>query len=224
MELTDELREGVLVITVVGTVSEGGADMDAFTKRLSALADPAVAVGKSIVFDLSQCDQLHGGFRPLMFLRRNAPEHIHIAMAALQPLVLEKCRMRRVDWVVPVYETVQQAVAATINPPVPVQTIRGFAFESDLTLAELKLRLRDVTGTDWKDGDSAYYGDYLGGRLSAEAVVRIYSVKIGYVANLRFYSKARDAIAQLQGAQSRLVNVILPAIGCRNARPCEPLE
>ena len=111
-----------------------------------------------------------------------------------------------------------------IDPPVPVQTIRGFAFESDLTLAKLKLRLRDVTGINWEDGDSAYHGDYLGGRLSAEAVVRIYSVKIGYVANLRFYSKARDAIAQLQGAESRLVNEILPAIGCRNARPCEPLE
>ncbi len=76
----------------------------------------------------------------------------------------------------------------------------------------------------WKDGDSAWYGDYLAGRLSPEAVGRIYPSGTGFIVNLRFYSERGDAVTQLETASRRLLLEVLPFLEAHDVTVCEPLD
>jgi hypothetical protein len=68
------------------------------------------------------------------------------------------------------------------------RTLLGWSFNTPLTLKEMKTRLNSLSSSSfspqsssqWTDGDSAWYGDYLAGRLSPEAVGRIYPSGTGF--------------------------------------------
>ena len=106
----------------------------------------------------------------------------------------------------------------------PEQGTLGWRFKSGLTLEEMQALLSKMGVAGWSLGDSERLGDYLGGRLTEEAVGRIYKVKDGYVVNLRFFSKEGDAAAQLGLAKKRLLEEILPAVSARDVKAAEPLD
>jgi hypothetical protein len=108
------------------------------------------------------------------------------------------------------------------------RTTRGFTFQSDLSLAQMKQILEAGGKQMWVSGDSEWHGDYLGGSLSPEAVARIYPVKIPgrFHVSLRFVIEAGDpnCNAKLLQAEWILLKQVLPAIEGRDAQPAEPLE
>jgi len=100
----------------------------------------------------------------------------------------------------------------------------GWAFQSALSLLQMKAALDAGSDTPWTLGDSEHLGDYLGGRLTEQAVARIYVVEDGFVVNLRFTSLAGDVRLQRQDAERRLLGEILPLVLARDTTPTDPLE
>lgn len=105
----------------------------------------------------------------------------------------------------------------------PIQKM-AWSFKSDLKPAEMLKRLNAAWSKPWTEGDSEHLGDYLGGRLTPEAVGRIYKVRDGYVVNLRFYSEKGDEAQQLIEAQTVLVSKVLPIVEARDVEAADPLE
>ncbi len=105
-----------------------------------------------------------------------------------------------------------------------VQTTLGWRFKSSLSLVEMKKRLDMLGPNPWRDGDSGRHGDYLGGKLTEEAVARIYKVGDGFIVNLRFFSTQGEPVSQLAISKERLVNQVLPATEARDVSPAAPLE
>lgn len=105
-----------------------------------------------------------------------------------------------------------------------IQTTLGFTFKSPLSLGEMKSRLNAAGPEAWVDGDSHHHGDYVAGRLTDEAVARIYDVGNGFIVNLRFFSKEGDPVAQMAVAKERLLNTVLPTVDARNVTPAPALE
>ena len=103
-------------------------------------------------------------------------------------------------------------------------TTRAWAFTSQLSLEAMKPCLEAASGGAWRDGDSAWHGDYLGGRLSEYSVARIYEVDAGYVVHLRFHCPHADALERLSADQMRLLEVVLPAAQAKNVRMTEPVD
>jgi len=84
--------------------------------------------------------------------------------------------------------------------------------------------LNPTSARPWMLGDSEHLGDYLGGRLTEEAVARIYVVQAGFLVNLLFTSLTGDVKAQLQVAQQRLLENILPLLCASDVTATDPLE
>ncbi len=108
-----------------------------------------------------------------------------------------------------------------------ISSTQGWAFQSSLSLEQMKGRLDATFETPWSLGDSHYLGDYLGGRLDENVVVRIYMVESGFVANLRYRSLDDDVIdanKQISNGERLLINRVLPMILAQNITPTEPLE
>lgn len=107
------------------------------------------------------------------------------------------------------------------------RTTLDFRFESDLPFVEMKRALTIATGEDWVYGDSEWYGDYLGGSITPEAVARIYPTKRTTLFHvcLRFVTSAAEtnAVARMREAERTLLGQILPAIHAHNIQPAEPL-
>lgn len=103
-------------------------------------------------------------------------------------------------------------------------TTGAWAFTSWLSLEQMKPHLEAASGVVWRDGDSAWHGDYLGGHLSEDSVARIYEVASGYVVHLRFHCPLSDAPERLRRDEARLLEVVLPAICAEAVRATEPLD
>lgn len=103
-------------------------------------------------------------------------------------------------------------------------TIHAWAFSSPYSLEAMKPHLEAASGVLWSDGDSAWHGDYLGGRLSKDSVARIYEVGLDYVVHLRFLCPHADALERLRRDETRLLEVLLPAVNAVNAHVTEPLD
>ncbi len=107
------------------------------------------------------------------------------------------------------------------------RTIVAFTFECDLSLAQMKRTLDAQCQREWTFGDSEWHRDYLGGRLTAEAVARIYAVRNGRTCHvdLRFVAEAADPEGKFKflEAQHKLLEQVFPAIQGRNIQPAEPL-
>lgn len=116
--------------------------------------------------------------------------------------------------------------------PLPQPTLRtrlAFAFSADLTMEEIKARLQAAGPWVWSDGDSHYYGDYLGTRaVPHDGVLRIYEGdppgRRRYSINLRYYSTrpVDDAMHDLQALKARVLSEVLPSLGARDVAPAEP--
>lgn len=100
----------------------------------------------------------------------------------------------------------------------------GWTFQSRLGFSQMKDALNPTSARPWLLGDSEHLGDYLGGRLTEQAVARIYVVQAGFLVNLLFTSLNGDAKAQLQVAQQRLLEHVLPLLGALDVTATAPLE
>jgi hypothetical protein len=106
-----------------------------------------------------------------------------------------------------------------------IATIRlGWTFSSPLRFSEIKSKLDAASEKPWVVGDSEHLGDYLGGRLTEEAIARIYTTQEGFAVNLRFTSLDGPAKAQLEAAERKLLSEILPLIEAYEILESDPLE
>ena len=105
------------------------------------------------------------------------------------------------------------------------RSMSALEFRSGLSLAQMKQALEEAGKRPWHFGDSEWHGDYLGGSLSPQTVLRIYAMKGCYRAVLRFVSETGDARAweKFMGAQKLLLQTILPLIHAESIQPAEPL-
>ncbi len=92
----------------------------------------------------------------------------------------------------------------------------------------MKVRLDASVGRAWVVGDSHFLGDYLGCRIEADMVVRIYDTgSSSYVANLQFYSFDDDEVsanARIERAESTLLEEKMPLVEAVNVLPTMPIE
>ncbi|AUX27743.1 uncharacterized protein SOCEGT47_083410 [Sorangium cellulosum] len=103
-------------------------------------------------------------------------------------------------------------------------TTLAWSFKSDLSQDEMLRRLDERWPSTWSISDSGRHGDYVAGRLTPEAVARIYEDGPGFVVHLRFSSPGGDVRAQLLAAQQRLIVEVLPLVGARDVDTTEPLD
>ncbi len=108
------------------------------------------------------------------------------------------------------------------------RTTVACAFQSDLSLAQMKKVLDANWPQNWVFGDSELHSDYLGGRLTPEAVARIYVVKEinGFVVNIRFLAEAGDpnGKAKFTEAQRSFLERVLPLIHAHEVERAETIE
>ena len=104
------------------------------------------------------------------------------------------------------------------------RTTIGYAFKSPMSLSDMEQALKTGWPRPFEIGDSDRYGDYLGGRVSDEAVAKIYDVRGSYVVNLAFASTHGDVPTQLAAAKHALLNKVLPLLSARDVVEAEPLD
>jgi hypothetical protein len=103
----------------------------------------------------------------------------------------------------------------------------AWSIASAVAHGQMKARLDAAYGTSWSWGDSAIHGDYLGGKVTPEGVVRIYEVGDRFVVELRFYSTAAStatAAEQLAAAKASTLEKLLPAIEAKDVRETDPMD
>ncbi len=108
LELSDKQIDAVAVLVVNGRIEM--TTSDAFCERLLAL----LAAGHSLVIDFSGVDYISSaGLRALMVGAKQArAAGSRLAVAALQPVVLEIFQISRFDKLLPCHPSVDAAVAA----------------------------------------------------------------------------------------------------------------
>jgi anti-anti-sigma factor len=108
LELSDKRVDSAAVLTVTGRIDM--TTSDAFTERVLAM----VAGGLPLVIDFSGVNYISSaGLRALMLASKQARSAgTGLAIAALQPVVLEIFQISRFDKLVPCLPTVDAALAA----------------------------------------------------------------------------------------------------------------
>jgi anti-anti-sigma factor len=108
LELSDKRVDSAAILTVSGRIDM--TTSDAFTERLLAM----VAGGVPLVVDFSGVNYISSaGLRALMLGSKQARSAgTRLALAALQPVVLEIFQISRFDKLVPCHPTVDAALAA----------------------------------------------------------------------------------------------------------------
>jgi anti-anti-sigma factor len=108
LELSDKRVDSAAILTVTGRIDM--TTSDAFTERLLAM----VASGVPLVIDFSGVNYISSaGLRALMLGSKQARSAgTGLAIAALQPVVLEIFQISRFDKLVPCHPTVDAALAA----------------------------------------------------------------------------------------------------------------
>jgi hypothetical protein len=86
----------------------------------------------------------------------------------------------------------------------------------------MKARLDAAFEAPWTWGDSAIYGDYLGGQLTPEAVGRIYEAEDRFVVELRYYSTSRNAADEFARAREQ-VQRVLRTIEATDVQDADPM-
>lgn len=101
----------------------------------------------------------------------------------------------------------------------------GWAFNSRLSLNGMNEGFDASGSKPWAGCDSERHGDYLGIKLTEEAVARIYSLRNGrFVVNLRFLSRDGNSVAQLTAAVDDLLTRVRAILESRDVRSTDPVE
>ncbi len=213
MLLMDAANSGVLVVIALPALSAAGA-IKYLRDRMPASEWPGSNENRRLaipaVFAQRLVPRVNGGRVAAYDIRMNGQPGTQTFAQHLSRLVEAG--------------TVGADDAKLAIPGQTTQTTLGFAFKCPLPLAEMKPRLDALGPTPWSEGDSERHGDYLGGKLTAEAVGRIYKMREGFVVNLRFFSTNGDPLSQLAMAKERLLTKVLPAVEAREVKPADPLD
>ena len=110
MELSDKQTDSAVILTATGRIDM--TTSNEFCKRLSAI----LAAGRPVVIDLSGVNYISSaGLRALMLASKQARNTgTGLAIAALQPVVLEIFQISRFDKLVPCHPSVEAALASFI--------------------------------------------------------------------------------------------------------------
>ena len=109
-----------------------------------------------------------------------------------------------------------------------MRKFEAYAFDSDLTLEALFVRLNEGGPWRWSRRDSDRYGDYLATRALPDyaeptyAFFRIFEAQKGeYVFDIEYRSNGPDAEDVWQKLVSRIRHHVLPSVGARNIAPTD---
>jgi len=100
----------------------------------------------------------------------------------------------------------------------------AYEFVCDMTLDELRVRLNSSGGCEWAEGDSAWYGDYLGCELFEGVRLRIHDFAVRaeggreFNADVRLDARCRVTKAEIDAAFREMLARI-PARGVREIEP-----
>src|SRR4051812_2106572 len=99
----------------------------------------------------------------------------------------------------------------------------AYSFKTkELSLHGLMKRLNSVGSWEWVQGDSAWYGDYLGTRaVPYDAVVRVYLEADHFVLQLH---RTSFCSAEAEMIIITLRDSVLPAIGAQEIAPHEGID
>lgn len=106
-------------------------------------------------------------------------------------------------------------------------TTLAWAFQSTLSQDQILTRLNEKGSLIWDLFDNYYLGDYISGKLTKEAGVRIYEYEDRFILELRFCSaedNADNAKSQLLEMQRKVLEEVLPMIEARNVLPTESFD
>jgi len=108
LELSDKHTDSAVILTVTGRIDM--TTSNEFCERLSAL----LTAGRPVVVDFSGVNYISSaGLRALMLASKQARSTgTGLAIAALQPVVLEIFQISRFDKLVPCHPTVEAALAS----------------------------------------------------------------------------------------------------------------
>jgi hypothetical protein len=98
----------------------------------------------------------------------------------------------------------------------------AYTFESDITLADMLLRLNNDGPWRWVARDSEHWGDYISTRALKDpdyAMVKLFVEPSHFAVNVKFESSRPDAQVWLDELQQALLTKVLPLIGARNVQP-----
>lgn len=111
MELVSETRGNALVVAPVGVVDHDSAQ--AFESRLQEKLRTAAEKGLSLIIDMAKLDYMSTvGLRVLMRASKRARElSVDIRVANMTACMREIFQISRFDKVIPVFDTVDAAVA-----------------------------------------------------------------------------------------------------------------
>ncbi len=112
--------------------------------------------------------------------------------------------------------------------PGEVDIIRGYlayAFRSDLTLEDMLQVLNAPGSWQWREGDSAWYGDYLTASVKPNSVkFYIYEDDDQFVLNLFFKARGPQAIEEWERMHETMLEDILPSLGATEIEKTEPYD
>jgi anti-anti-sigma factor len=108
LELSDKPADSAVILAVTGRIDM--TTSNEFCERLSAM----LAGGRPVVIDFSGVNYISSaGLRALMLASKQARSTgTGLAIAALQPVVLEIFQISRFDQLVPCHSTVEAALAS----------------------------------------------------------------------------------------------------------------
>jgi hypothetical protein len=99
----------------------------------------------------------------------------------------------------------------------------AWSIDSPIHMGEMKARLDAAFPEPWTWGDSYYFGEYLGGRLTRDAIGRIYEADGRFVVELHFYSDSADADALFAVAKDLLEHKVLSVVEARDTHVTSPM-
>ena len=116
MVLSERLSENTLIVIPAGRIDMTTSDQ--FRERLLPLVDDCAKKSRSMILDFSAVEYISSaGLRVLMLAAKQARTSGQIiAIAALQPVVLEIFQISRFDKILPCYPGVSEALESVAPP------------------------------------------------------------------------------------------------------------
>jgi hypothetical protein len=102
----------------------------------------------------------------------------------------------------------------------------AYEFVCDMTLDELRVRLNSSGGREWAEGDSAWYGDYLGCELFEGVRLRVHDFAERAEGGRKFNADVRlDARCSVTKAEiDAAFREMLAKVEARGVREIEPYD
>ncbi|MCH8805451.1 MAG: hypothetical protein IH986_05125 [Planctomycetes bacterium] len=108
-----------------------------------------------------------------------------------------------------------------------IKKIRAYAFASESSLEEMRVKLDAAGPWKWIERDSHYFADYLSTRTRDDyAMLKLFENEEvqGYQLDIRFEAEGPTAEAEWQSFHEDLLSRFLPAVGAVGVRETETMN